>query len=206
MREFIDPLALLLQPTSRLCLRLLGPEDRSLYRSLYTDAAAMRLIATPLSPEAAEADFERALRANRLPPTLPSRTLSEKPYSQASSAFAGLPWNRRSTPQHGLRVVAETPGSAQVVALFGLERWDHEGTEWEMGVMAPRHTHGRGYAVEGMSALADRLLEAGAGRVLLRCSPANLSACRVARRMGFRGEVAESPDGPVMLWARLRDM
>jgi RimJ/RimL family protein N-acetyltransferase len=102
-----------------------------------------------------------------------------------------------------LRVVAETADSGEAVAIYGLERWDASGAQWEMGVMAPAQTHGRGYAVEGMLALVERLFAAGAARILLRCRAENLSACRVARRMGFLGREVESDDGRVMLWVRL---
>lgn len=195
----------LLAATERLRLRLLDERDWALYQELYTDPRAMRLIAEPLDPETVTASFASTLRANRQPPIFPDPAKLQAQLLGWSTLepFQALPWTLRSAPMQGLRVVAETTDDARVVAVYGVERWDHTGAQWEMGVMAPARMHGRGYAVEGMLALVDCLFEAGAARILLRCRVENLAACRVARRMGFQGRQVETDNGRVMLWARL---
>lgn len=191
-----------LPSTPRLRLRWLSVEDQSFYCDLYTDPAAMRLIAPPLDPASAEADFRRALRASKSAPTFPPASHGETPAQAPAHPFDDLPWSNGASPQQSLRAVAVWRDTSEAVALYGLDRWDRTGALWEMGVMAPRLAQGRGYAVEGMSALVDWLFLHSAQRVLLRCRPDNLAACRVARRMGFRGQVADSSEGPVMLWER----
>jgi RimJ/RimL family protein N-acetyltransferase len=190
--------------TERLRLRLLDQRDRNVYCGLYTDPRAMRLITTPLDADTVSASFASALRANRRPPVFPAPGNSSGPAPGWSeqTPFKALPWQRRQGPIQSLRVVGETIDGTDVVAIYGLERWDESGAQWEMGVMAPVQAHGRGYAVEGMLALVERLFEAGAARILLRCRAENLAACRVARRMGFQGREVESDDGRVMLWVR----
>lgn len=189
--------------TPRLRLRWLSAEDQSFYCNLYTDPVGMRLIAPPQDPASAEADFRRALRASASAPNFPPPIPTETPTQVPADPFEDLPWTDGASPQHSMRAVAVRQDTSEAVALYGLERWDRTGALWEMGVMAPRLAQGRGYAVEGMAALADWLFLHPVERVLLRCRPDNLAACRVARRMGFQGRVAESSEGPVMLWARV---
>lgn len=188
--------------TKRLRLRLLGGEHEGFYCSLYTDPLAMRLIGPTLSRDAALADFRRAVRANGQAPKFPQRGLEPAISDHERDPFGNLPWETSPHPQHGHRVVAEATDTGAVVALYGLQRWDEHGFDWEMGVMAPRVAHGKGYAVEGMSALADQLLSNNVARVLLRCRPDNYPARRVARQMGFIEKPVESATGAVILWAR----
>ena len=186
-----------LSHTRRLTLRLLASEHESEYIALYRDPRVMRKIGEPLSEATAREHFTWALRANQYPPRIRSSL------RKFSDPFESLPWDRRQLPFQSLRVAAEVRESGRLAAIYSADRWDPDGSQWEMGVIAPSQAQGHGLAVEGMRALADQLQRLGVSRLLLRCKADNLAACRVARLMGFTGKTAETELGAVMLWSRL---
>ena len=132
---------------------------------------------------------------------LPQRVVSAREESIESLKW---PWENTSAeqPNHCLRVVAELAVDTGVAGLFGLDCWDDDGHEWELGVMTLPNGRGHGYPTEVLSVLSARLLELGAHRITLRCKAENHAARRTAVRAGFRGYEVALPGGLQVYWSR----
>ncbi len=192
----------LLGEAGRLRLRLMEERDRSFYCALYSDHLVMRLVGPPLSDAAARMSFDSALRACERKLVLPRpKPLGEGPVLDRGEA-SDVPWHSRTAPYHGLRVVAELAETDEIVALCGVDRWDENGADWELGALVPAPLQQRGYALESLRALADRLLFRGAHRILMRCSPENEAGRGVAQRLGFLGKEVAIAGTRFMLWVR----
>lgn len=202
MAQDLLDLRSLLAPTARLRLRWLEERDEADFCALYTCPRTMREIGEPLAPDEARRRFVARLRMQQQ--TLETPILITPDAAPANGKPLDWPWDAPGIerPSLGVRVVAEPLDESGFAVLLAVDCWGEDVSQWELGVMAPRGRQGRGFPVESMSALTERLLESGVTRVVLRCSARNLAARRVARQAGFAGQEASRPEGPQIYWNR----
>lgn len=200
----------LLGPSARLQLRLLGAGDADFYCGLYQDAEVMHWIGVPLSTAQARQSFHAALTQGRRAAdaghsshTAASRVDPAGKAAVAQVADARWPQGSAGLPVQSLRLVAEVADCRRAVALFGVERRDWAGQEWELGVMLPFPQRGQGYATEGIAALVARLFARGAQRLLLRGAVGNTGLQRLARRLGFTATNVTAQGGGQCWWLRI---
>ena len=98
------------------------------------------------------------------------------------AAYAQRPW---PCPGSGLNVAIEHDGV--LIGDFGVG-WNDEGTEAEIGYTLSAEHHGKGFATELVSSVADRLFSEGVKRVTTSLDPENLASIRVLEKNGFHHE------------------
>jgi RimJ/RimL family protein N-acetyltransferase len=113
--------------TERLWMRLLQPEDQTLYCACYTDQKLMQLIGAPLDQEAALRSFAAALKMNA---ALPVRRRDWVMLEKKSGACIGL------------------------LSLVG-DKTNPEPINGDLGAIIINEFQNRGYSLEGTGALVD---------------------------------------------------
>jgi ribosomal-protein-alanine N-acetyltransferase len=163
--------------TSRLQLHPLDDTDRDFYCRLYTDAAVMAHVGSPLSQDAAETAFGRVLRQ-----------------------LAALPPRACYWILHA-RVTGEPLG------LMALVRDRNDSASAEVGVLLLPDAQGRSHATAAIAALADHVFsKPGLQRLWARHAPGHAAALGLMRRLGFVPETGVAADMPTMVrWQLLRE-
>lgn len=161
--------------TPRLDLRPIGESDASLYCRLYTDPEVMRLIAPPLSQDAARRAFDAALAQSRRP-----------------------------VPALRLWVIFERdPG--RDVGIVALIRHRDRDDALELGAMLLAAAQGRGLAAAAQVALLDRhFSDPGNHVVWSRNAVGNRAAVAVRRKLGFEPDPAGECGPGQMRWQMTR--
>ncbi len=197
-------LACLLSQTERLRLRYLEERDVEDFCGLYCCPRSMQQIGEPLDMAEARRRFHARL-------DMQQRTLATTFASDDGSGAADdnrsdpvWPWDRPGAvqPVLGVRIVAETLDEGRFAALFGVDCWDTEGNDWELGVMTASSCRGHGYGLEGLRRLTETMLSRGAQRVMMRCRASNCQMSRIARVVGFSSCQVEHSDSLILRWVR----
>lgn len=144
--------------SERLLIAPLVAADLGFYVSLYTDAATMTWIGTPMTPAAAARSLAVAVRCH-----------TQTPLRRHS-------WTLTDT-QRGLQV--------GLLALIR-DAADLAADAAEVGAIIPPPQQNRGYAAEAISALAAHAFaDLGIRQLVTRHSAANLLAFGLMRKLGF---------------------
>lgn len=147
--------------TPRLLLRPMAEADATLYVRLYGDAGVMRLVAAPLSPEAAQRAFGLALTQARATPP---------------------------RARYWICHVRDRREDAGLLAL--LHDRGHPGLA-EVGILLLAEAQGRGHATEAIAALADHAFAGpGLQRLWVRHARDNLAMTGLMRALGFGADTA----------------
>lgn len=162
--------------TRSLRLRPLTEADEPFYCRLYTDAAVMTRVGTPLTQEAAQGAFMRVLRQVA---ATPPRSHNWMLHAQTADAPLGM---------MALVPDRDDPASAEV------------------GVLLLPDAQGRGHATEAIAALADSVFAVpGLQRVWTRHASGHAAAVGLMRRLGFVAEPDTSVAGAQSRWQLLRE-
>ncbi len=102
--------------------------------------------------------------------------------SEASARRARVAFLTRSE----LRFHLYAKGTDTLVGVAGLQGIDWDVPKFEIGYWCRTGFSGNGFITEAVRAITSLAFDAlGAGRVEIRCDPANLKSARVAERAGF---------------------
>lgn len=147
--------------TPRLLLRPMAEADAALYVRLYGDAGVMRLVAAPLSPEAAQRAFGLALAQARATPPRACYWICHARDRREDAGLLALLHDRAR------------PGLAEV------------------GILLLAEAQGQGYATEAIAALADHAFAGpGLQRLWTRHARDNQAVTGLMQALGFHADAA----------------
>ncbi len=162
--------------TPRLLLRPMAEVDAALYTRLYTDGRIMRLVAAPLSPQAARRAFPLALAQARAVPARAHYWICHPRREQGEDA--GLLALLHDRDRHGLA---------------------------EVGILLLPEAQGQGYATEAIAALADHAFSGLAlQRLWTRHARINRAVTGLMEALGFHSD-AGACEGELRWFLRRED-
>lgn len=107
---------------------------------------------------------------------------SDAPHERVEQTIEQLE-RRLASPDWGFWAIT-LPAEDRLIGTLGANE-NRQGAVFEIGYSLVRSQWGRGFAIEAVGALIERLFEGGARRVFADTDPDNVASNRVLERLGF---------------------